>query len=138
VAGQDVAIAQYNAAVLGAVREAADALSAIETNQRATAQQQVIEQGLADTVRLDEARVRAGLSARLDILDAQDRELVAAQRLADLRVDGALARIQLIVALGGGFPSPSGDAGPRSPCGDRPWTWNSRRHRLRASAAFWP
>jgi outer membrane protein TolC len=58
VAGQDVAIAQYNAAVLGAVREAADALSAIETNQRATAQQQVIEQGLADTVRLDEARAR--------------------------------------------------------------------------------
>jgi len=109
LAERDAAIANYNDLVVRAVREVADALSSVDTNAKVTAEQLEISRGLSETVRLDEVRVRTGLGARLDVLDAQDRELAAAQRLTDLQADGALARIQLVVALGGGFPSIHGD-----------------------------
>lgn len=109
VAGIDEAIANYDTAVLGAVRESADALSAIDTNAADAAEQAKVVSGLADTVRLDEVRVRTGLAARLDVLDASDRLLGAAQRQVDLAADGAAARIRLLVAVGGSFVPVSGN-----------------------------
>jgi NodT family efflux transporter outer membrane factor (OMF) lipoprotein len=103
VAGIDVAIADYDARVVQAVREAADALSAIDTNAADVVQQKQIVAGLGETVRLDEARLRAGLGARLDILNAGDRLLAARQRMVDVEADGAIRRVQLLTALGGGF-----------------------------------
>jgi NodT family efflux transporter outer membrane factor (OMF) lipoprotein len=103
VAGIDVAIADYNAKVVEAVREAADALSAVDTNAADAAQQRKIVAGLGETVRLDEVRIRTGLGARLDVLDAGDRLLAARQHQADIDADGAVQRIQLLAAMGGGF-----------------------------------
>lgn len=103
VAGIDVAIADYDARVVQAVREAANALSAVETNAADATQQRRIVAGLGETVRLDEVRVRTGLGARLDILDAGDRLLAARQRQADIDADGAVRRLQLLTAMGGGF-----------------------------------
>jgi NodT family efflux transporter outer membrane factor (OMF) lipoprotein len=103
VAGIDVAIADYNAKVVQAVREAADALSAVHTNAADAAQQRQIVAGLGETVRLDEVRIRTGLGARLDVLDAGDRLLAAKQHQADIEADGAVRRIQLLTAMGGGF-----------------------------------
>jgi NodT family efflux transporter outer membrane factor (OMF) lipoprotein len=106
IAGIDVAISDYNSTVVRSVQEAADALSRVDTNAADAAEQRRIVSGLADTVHLDEVRLRTGLGARLDILDAGDRLLTARQRQADIDADGALRRIQLLVALGGGFVSP--------------------------------
>lgn len=103
VAGIDAAIADYDGGVVQAVREAADALSAIDTNVADAAQQRQIVSGLGQTVHLDEVRLRTGLGARLDILDAGDRLLTARQRMVDVDADGAIRRVQLLVALGGGF-----------------------------------
>lgn len=103
VAGIDEAIASYDGLVLGAVRETADALSAIQTNAADAAEQRKVVAGLADTVRLDQVRLRTGLAARLDVLDSGDRLLAADQRAVDLAADGAAARIRLLVALGGSF-----------------------------------
>ena len=89
--------------MLGAVRETADALAAIDTNAADLAEQRKVVMGLAETVRLDEVRVRTGLAARLDVLDAGDRLLAADQRRVDLTADGAAARVRLLVALGGSF-----------------------------------
>lgn len=107
VAGIDVAIADYDDRVVQAVREAADALSAIDTNAADAAQQKQIVAGLGETVRLDQVRVRTGLGARLDILDAGDRLLAARQRMVDVDADGAVRRVQLLIALGGGFTPPA-------------------------------
>ena len=103
VAGIDEAIANYDSLVLGAVRETADALSAIDTNAADAAEQDKVVSGLSETVRLDQVRVRTGLAARLDVLDAGDRLLAANQRRVDLAADGAAARVRLLVAVGGSF-----------------------------------
>jgi len=107
VAGIDVAIADYDGRVVQAVREAADALSAVDTNAADAAQQRQIVAGLGETVRLDQVRARTGLGARLDILNAGDRLLAARQRLVDVDADGAIRRVQLLTALGGGFTPPA-------------------------------
>ncbi len=103
VAGIDEAVASYNGTVLGAVREAADALSTIQTNAADAAEQRKVSTGLAETVRLDQVRLRTGLGVQLDVLDSGDRLLAAEQRQTDLAADGAAARIRLLVALGGSF-----------------------------------
>jgi outer membrane protein TolC len=98
-----VAIAQYNKAVIGAVKEAADALSSVETNRADAARQAEVVDGLQKTVSLDRVRLESGLAARFDLLSSNERLLSARQAQVDLAADGALRRIQLLVALGGGF-----------------------------------
>jgi NodT family efflux transporter outer membrane factor (OMF) lipoprotein len=103
VTGVDIATAQYNEAVAKAVREAADALSTLDTNRAdAQAQGQVVA-GLTQTQRLDQIRLQSGLSTRFDTLSSAQRLLTARQAQTDLAADGLLARVKLIVALGGGF-----------------------------------
>jgi len=110
IAGSDVAIAQYNSAVVRAVKEAADALSAVETNRADAAQQGDVVTSLEQSVALDKLRHDAGLSARFDMLNSGERLLSARQSQLDLAADGALRRIQLLVALGGGFAPLPDDA----------------------------
>lgn len=99
----DLAIAQYNGQVLSAVREAADALSAIQTTEADANQQRQILSSLNNTVRLDQTRLRTGLGSQLDTLTSGERLLQARQALANIDADAALRRVQLAVALGGGF-----------------------------------
>ncbi len=103
VAFIDNEIASYNGLVVRAVQEAADALSGIATNAADAAQQRAIVNGLSQTVHLDQVRERSGLGARLDVLDAGDRLLQADQRRTDIAADGAVQRVQLLVAIGGSF-----------------------------------
>ena len=99
----DVSVAAYNDLVVRAVRQAADALSAVDTNAADAAQQRAILANLQTTVHLDEVRYRTGLGGRLDVLDSGDRLLGARQSATNIDADGAIARIQLAVAMGGGF-----------------------------------
>lgn len=99
----DVMIARYNDQLVQAVREVADALSDIRTaDADADAQREVLS-SLADTVRLDDIRIRAGLISRLDTIASGERLLRARQDEVNIAADRTLRRIQLIVALGGGF-----------------------------------
>jgi len=99
----DVAIADYNDLVVQAVKQAADALSAVQTSAADAAQQARALAALQDTVRLDTIRLRTGLGSRLDILASDDRLLQARQAQVNIAADGAVRRVQLLVALGGGF-----------------------------------
>jgi NodT family efflux transporter outer membrane factor (OMF) lipoprotein len=99
----DAATADYDALALRAVQEAADALSQIDSNAAETADQRRIPIGLAETVRLDEVRVRTGLGTQLDILASGDRLLQARQTEADLDAEGLTRRIQLLISVGGDF-----------------------------------
>jgi len=103
VAAVDLAVADYNDRVVGAVREAADGIARIAAlDADRTAQAEVVR-GLAETGRLNAVRVRSGLSSRLDLVDNDVRTLDAQQADAALAVAAAEARVRLVLALGGGF-----------------------------------
>lgn len=99
----DGAIAAYNDTVLAAVREAADALAKIASARDEMAQQQAATRGLADVTRLNRVRVESGLQSRLDLIAPDLALLQAQQAQVNLEADAALAAVQLVVAIGGGF-----------------------------------
>jgi NodT family efflux transporter outer membrane factor (OMF) lipoprotein len=99
----DGAVADYDNAVVGAVREASDAITNVRSSDRDLAEQARVVQGLRDTVRLDEVRVRTGLGSQLDAIDSGFRLLQAEQQLVDMQADALTRRVQLVAALGGGF-----------------------------------
>ncbi|MGN6377059.1 MAG: efflux transporter outer membrane subunit [Sphingomonas sp.] len=99
----DAAIASYNQTVLGAVRETADALTRVQTLSNDLAQQQSAANGLAEVQRLNAVRVSTGLDSRLDLIGSDVRLLAARQETVNLQADKAVAQIQLLVAVGGGF-----------------------------------
>ena len=99
----DLAVADYNSLVVDAVKQAADALSGVDTAEAEARDQRAIVADLQDTVRLDQTRVTSGLGSQLDILATNDRLLAARQAQTDFDADGAVRRVQLLVALGGGF-----------------------------------
>lgn len=105
----DAAIAEYNRTVLGAVRETADALTRVRTLGDDLAQQQDAANGLAEVQRLNAVRVSTGLDSRLDLIGSDVRLLAARQQTVNLQADKAVAQIQLLVAVGGGF-DPAGAA----------------------------
>jgi 1-acyl-sn-glycerol-3-phosphate acyltransferase len=88
---------------IGAVKEAADALSGIDSLAAQTSAQRTVLTGLSEAVRLNDVRLRTGLGPRIELLAAGDRLLAARQALVDLDADGAIRRIQLLIALGGDF-----------------------------------
>lgn len=102
-AGVDVAIADYNTSVVRAVREAADALAAIDAAANEARAQAAVVRGFAKTNRLNAIRISAGLDSRLSGIDTDIRLLDAQLAEATLAVDALAARARLAVALGGGF-----------------------------------
>lgn len=102
-AAADVATAQYNEAVIGAVREAADAVAQVTAADATRARQREVTAGLADTNRLNGIRVASGLNTRLDLVDNDVRLLDAQLADANLSIDALAARARLATALGGGF-----------------------------------
>lgn len=99
----DQAVASYNDNVLSAVRDAADAITNVQSADQDLADEGRVVQGLRDTVSLDQVRVRTGLGSQLDTIDSGFRLLEAEQSLVGLQADALTRRIQLIAALGGGF-----------------------------------
>ena len=103
----DLAVADYQASVLRAVRETADALAQVSATQADLAEQRKALAGLDATIRLDRTRVSTGLGSQLDVLETGTRVLAARQTEASLVADAALRRVQLLIALGGGFTPPA-------------------------------
>ncbi|MDH7640765.1 efflux transporter outer membrane subunit [Sphingomonas oryzagri] len=101
----DGAVADYDNAVVGAVREASDAITNVNSADQDLGEQTRVVQGLRDTLRLDQVRVRTGLGSQLDTIDSGFRLLQAEQQLVDMQADALNRRIQLVAALGGGFDS---------------------------------
>ncbi|WP_066780667.1 efflux transporter outer membrane subunit, partial [Sphingomonas sp. CCH5-D11] len=99
----DLAIADYNRTVVGAVREAADALAQIRANTAEARAQAEVVRGFAETNRLNAVRINAGLESRLTGIDTDIRLLDAQLASATLSVDALAARARLAQALGGGF-----------------------------------
>jgi NodT family efflux transporter outer membrane factor (OMF) lipoprotein len=103
VAEVDAAVAAYNGQVVDAAREAADALAQVANLAAQRAEQDAELAGLRRTARLNQVRVGAGLDSKLGLVDTDVRLLEAEQAQADLSTAAAQARVQLVLALGGGF-----------------------------------
>ncbi|MDP1027732.1 efflux transporter outer membrane subunit [Sphingomonas sp. KR1UV-12] len=102
-AALDLATADYNDRVVGAVREAADGIAQVAAVAAERQRQAEVVRGYRETGRLNAIRVSSGLDSRLDLVDNDIRTLDAEQADANLAVDAAQARVRLALALGGGF-----------------------------------
>jgi len=102
-ADTDAAISAYNAAVLQAAGEVADALASIASVRRQLVLQQEATQSAVAAFDLATVRYRAGLGNLLSVLSAQGS--VLQQRRAEIDLTGRLAAldVSLALALGGGY-----------------------------------
>ena len=99
----DAAIAQYNATLVGAVREAADAIAARESIGRELDQQRQALDAAQSALSLVEQRYRAGLSNYLTVLTVQTSVLQLQRSGVDLQAQALADDVALIRALGGGY-----------------------------------
>jgi len=98
-----VGVAQYEKAIQTAFREVADALAERATlGEQLDAQRRLVEAS-ADSLRLSEARYRAGIDSYLGLLDAQRALYAAEQGLIATRLAEAANRVTLYKVLGGGW-----------------------------------
>jgi NodT family efflux transporter outer membrane factor (OMF) lipoprotein len=99
----DEAVAAYNQSVLEAVRETSDQLSLVEALNSELVQQQQSLDDAEEAYRLAEERYRAGLSSYLTVLNAETAVLRARREHVALISDQAIARVSLLLAVGGSF-----------------------------------
>jgi NodT family efflux transporter outer membrane factor (OMF) lipoprotein len=98
---RSVAVATYEKAIQTGFREVADGLAARASfSAQRTAQEQVVQQA-EKRVALAGLSYRAGVSGRLDLLDAQRTAYAAQQTLLTVRRDELAGAVALYRALGG-------------------------------------
>ncbi|MET0893391.1 MAG: efflux transporter outer membrane subunit [Pseudoxanthomonas sp.] len=102
-ADYDLAVANYNQSLVGALHEVTDALQAARSlDQQIEASQRALD-AAKSAWNLAQARYRAGLGTQLDVLAAQRPLLQLDQQIAGLRAQRLNATIDLDRALGGGL-----------------------------------
>jgi NodT family efflux transporter outer membrane factor (OMF) lipoprotein len=104
----DATTAAYNETVLRAVRETADQLSRLRSLELQLADQALALQAAERAYDLAEQRYRAGLASYLTVLNAETQVLAARRQRVNLLADRTLARVALLVALGGSFKETTG------------------------------
>ena len=109
----DLAVADYNGAVISAIRQTADALTQIKSlSGRRTRLQDGVDSATR-ALTLAEERYRLGLSGQIPVLAAENLLQQARRQIAQLNAQLATARVTLLLSAGGGFsPSTSLPAGP--------------------------
>ncbi len=105
----DAAIAGYNDTVLRAVQQTADQITRLDALAREQLDQQLTLDATEAAYKLAEERYRAGLASYLAVLNAETQVLTARQSMVDIRANQAVARVTLLLAVGGSFdPRPAG------------------------------
>jgi outer membrane protein TolC len=105
----DFAIADYNGVLDGAVRQAADALTRIRALEAERALRREMLAAAEKGFRLAQTRYRSGLKGQISVLGAQNVVLEARQGDVALAADSAVQRVNLLLAVGGGFTPPAPD-----------------------------
>ncbi len=99
----DAAVAAYNAAVLGAANEVADAASSLRSLAAQRSEQALALAAASDAQALAQQRFGAGLGNRLPVLQAQALLLAQQGQAVDLQARQLDAQVALMLALGGGW-----------------------------------
>src|SRR5436190_22259763 len=94
---------QYEQAVLGALREVSDALTALGKLTDAETGQDTAVKALAEAVEHATDRYRQGLANYFEVLEAQQQLYPAQNTLAQIRQNRLLAYVRLYKTLGGGW-----------------------------------
>lgn len=106
-ADYDMAVAAYDATLIRALNEVADAaVMAAALEPRAVRVREALH-AAEDGYSLTLARYRGGLANYLDVLSAEDAVIAARRSLADLETRAFSVDIALVKALGGGFRDPA-------------------------------
>jgi NodT family efflux transporter outer membrane factor (OMF) lipoprotein len=109
-AGLDQAVASYDDTVVRAVHQAADQLSLIDALSAELEQQRESLNAAEEAYRLAEERYRAGLAGYLTVLNVETEVLNERRQQVDLSASLALARVTLLLAVGGSFQYPAGQS----------------------------
>jgi NodT family efflux transporter outer membrane factor (OMF) lipoprotein len=107
------AVAAYDAVLLRAVHEAADAIAALGSTVRQQADAADALAALQGAQAIAQRRWQAGLAARLPVIVAAGQVLAQRALAVDLVARRRLAQLQLIAALGGGYGDPADALAPR-------------------------
>ena len=102
-AAYDMAVAQYNQTLVGAVNEVADDLSALDSLRTQVDAQQRALDAARQAWQLAEQRYKAGVGSYLEALSVRQQLLQAEQGMAALKAQQVDASVQLLAALGGGY-----------------------------------
>ena len=97
------AIADFESALLTALREVEDALDGDAYLREAASRSQRAAELATEAAKVGFDRYERGLIDLLDVLELQDRAFEAYTRAIDLRLAALLNRIDLYAAIGGGF-----------------------------------
>ena len=106
-ADYDLAVAGYDQALLGAMRDVADAVQSARSLDAQLAHATTARDQAQRAFELATLRYKAGLANQLDVLNAQKPLLLLDQQVAILRAHRATAAVDLDQALGGGVPASS-------------------------------
>jgi NodT family efflux transporter outer membrane factor (OMF) lipoprotein len=106
-AGLDLAVANYDDTVVRAIHQAADQLSLIDSLVAQQAQQRESLNAAEEAYRLAEERYRAGLAGYLTVLNVETEVLNERRQQVDLGASLALARVSLLLAVGGSYQTPA-------------------------------
>ncbi|MGZ4958098.1 MAG: efflux transporter outer membrane subunit [Methylomonas sp.] len=99
----DAAVERYNASLIHAVQDVADALSRWREIEARLAEQQQNVSDAAETGRLADSLNRTGLNDKVDLIQASLEEYQQRLRLATLQGEHFKAAVHVIQALGGGY-----------------------------------
>lgn len=108
----DAAVESYNAAVLDALRDAADQVASTQAIVRQQAEQRAAQQSAESAYDVAVQRYRAGLGNYLQVLSAETGVLAQRRLSVDLAGRALETQVALIRALGGGY-SPAAAPGER-------------------------
>jgi NodT family efflux transporter outer membrane factor (OMF) lipoprotein len=110
----DLAVTDYNGAVLGAIKQTADAMTQVASLAAQRVQQQDAVNSAERAFRIAEDRYRSGLATQLPMLTAEATLLQARQALVGVVAQGAQQRITLMLTVGGSFEPPALEAQNRA------------------------
>jgi len=106
----DAAVASYNGALLGALRDVADQLAGQQSIARQQSEQRKAQDAAESAYQLAVQRYRAGLGSYLVVLSAEGTVLAQRRLGVDLKARALDNQVQLIRALGGGYVSEAAPA----------------------------
>ncbi len=115
----DIAVAQYNQTLVGALNQVADDLSALQSLRDQLAAQGRAQAAAQQAWDLALQRYQAGIGSYLEALVVRQQLLVANTGMAALQAQQVDLSVQLIQALGGGF-QPQPDAPAVTPLSSTP------------------
>ena len=103
----DASVADYNDAVVNAIKQSADAMTQVKSLSAQMAQQRDAVANAQKAFRIAEDRYRSGLDTQIPMLNAQTTLLQSRSALAAVVAAGVQQRITLLLTLGGDFVPPA-------------------------------